>query len=260
MSDLVVRPVRFTENVDGMRAFLTTLGLRPRVESVEGGWVDMLAGGGSSGGGGMVALHSAKDSASGAPSGFTALSFEADDVDVVGQRLEAAGVPDVAVYDEAYGRVLSCRDPLGEEIVIDERSTDLYGYRLNEPGDVVPGWQVMAVRFADPQGQYGSFLEVLGLERRGEASEHFTAYAIAGGAHGVVGLHPPTPKAVPHMAEAGAVSLSFETTEPLDSVVTRLTDHGFAPSLRQEAFGAVLAVVDADGISVEVLEAPASPA
>ncbi len=168
MSDLVVRPVRFTDNVDGMRAFLITLGLQPRVESVAGGWVDMVAGGGESAGGGMVALHSAKDAVRQAASGFTSLSFEADDIDVLAKRLEAAGV------------------------------------------------------------------------------------MFAGGAHGVVGLHPPTDKAGPHLAEAGAVRLSFETSEPLDSVATRLTDDGFAPSLRQEAFGAVLAVADADGIAVEV--------
>ncbi len=255
MSDLVVRPVRFTDNVDGMRAFLTTLGLQPRVESVSGGWVDMVAGGGHSDGGGMVALHSAENSARRAPSGLTSLSFEADDVDVLAKRLEADGVPDVTVYDEAYGRVLTCRDPLGDEIAIDERSTDLYGYRVNESGQAKAGWQVLAVRFTDPLGPYGAFLEELGMQRRGGSSAHFAAFGFSGGAHGAVGLHPLTDNAGPHLAEAGAVRLSFETSEPLDSVATRLTDNGFAPTLRDEVFGQVLAVVDGDGIAVDVLSA-----
>ena len=55
MSDLVVRPARFTDNLEGMRLFLETLGMRPRVKSKAGTWLDMVAGGG------MVALHSAQN-------------------------------------------------------------------------------------------------------------------------------------------------------------------------------------------------------
>jgi len=182
MSDLVVRPVRFTDNVEQVRRLLEALGLRPRLESEGGGWVDMVAGGG------MVALHSARNSARHAPSGLTSLSFEADDIDALAKRLDAAGVPDVVVYDEAYGRVLTCRDPLGDEIAVDERSVDLYGYRAHDPAGVRPGLRVMPVRFADPLGPYGGFLAALGLEPRGEPDAHFTGYALGAGDHGLVGL------------------------------------------------------------------------
>ena len=41
---LVVRPIRFIDDVPAMRAFLELIGLRPRVESTEGLWLDLLAG------------------------------------------------------------------------------------------------------------------------------------------------------------------------------------------------------------------------
>lgn len=251
MSDLVVRPVRFTDNLKSMRRFLVALGLRPRIESEIGGWVDMVAGAG------MVALHSARDSESQAPSGLTTLSFEADDVDVVAKRLEAAGVPEVVVYDEAYGRVLTCRDPMGDAIAIDERSVDLYGYRLHEPAGVRAGWQVMPIRFADPLGPYAGFLEALGLVRRGEPNEHFNAFALGEGDHGLVGLHPPSVRQAPADRspiedESGFVALSFETIEDLPLVAGRLSAAGFEGELRTEVFGDVLAARDGDQQTVEV--------
>jgi hypothetical protein len=246
MSDLVVRPVRFTDNVQQMREFLEAVGLRPRVESETGGWVDMVAGGG------MLALHSARDSVRQAPSGLTTLSFEADDVDVVADRLRKAEVPDVVVYDEAYGRVLGCRDPLGDEIAVDERSDDPYGYRVHQPDGLYPGLRVMPVVFTDPLGSYSGFLEALGLQRRGAPDTHFTLYAMSEGRHGLVGLHPVPEDRGVLLAEAGVVHLSFETSEPLDAIAGRLTDAGFAPSIRTEPFGDVLSVDDADGQHVEI--------
>lgn len=74
MSNMVVRPLRFTNNVKEMQGFLEAIGLRPRIESLEGNWVDMVAGGG------MVALHSAETSVTGAKPGQTSLSFEAADL------------------------------------------------------------------------------------------------------------------------------------------------------------------------------------
>ena len=114
-----------------MRGFLEALGLRRRVESTRGGWVEMVAESG------MVALHSARDSESQAPSGFTSLSFEADDSTRWRSGCGTPTSPDVVVYDEAYGRVLDCLDPLGDHLQIDEHSDDLYGYRLHQP----PEWR-----------------------------------------------------------------------------------------------------------------------
>lgn len=66
MSGIVVCPVRFTKQIEAMQAFLETLGLRPRIESEGGSWVDMVAGGG------MVGLHTVETSVTGAVPGETA--------------------------------------------------------------------------------------------------------------------------------------------------------------------------------------------
>jgi hypothetical protein len=65
---VVVRPVRFTDNLEPMQGFLETLGLRPRIMAEAGGWIEMVAGGG------MVALHDAATSDHGATSGETRLA------------------------------------------------------------------------------------------------------------------------------------------------------------------------------------------
>jgi hypothetical protein len=121
----VIRPLRFTADVEAMRSFLETLGLRSRIESERGGWVDMVTGRG------MVALHDAATSSTGGRPGQTTLSFEADAIDELKDRLEQAGFGDATVFDEAYGRVLSVTGPDGVVIWIDERAEDLYGYKLH---------------------------------------------------------------------------------------------------------------------------------
>ncbi|WP_427894319.1 VOC family protein [Kribbella sp. GL6] len=126
MSGVAIRPLRFTDDVGAMRSFLEGLGLRPRIESERGGWVDMLAGRG------MVALHDAASSSTGGQPGQTSLTFEADKLDELVERLEQAGFGDVTVFDEAYGRVLSVTGPDGAVIWIDERAEDLYGYKLHD--------------------------------------------------------------------------------------------------------------------------------
>ncbi|MEV0792479.1 VOC family protein [Kribbella sp. NPDC050459] len=125
MNNTVIRPLRFTADVEAMRTFLETLGLRSRIESERGGWVDMLAGRG------MVALHDAASSSTGGLPGQTRLSFEADDLGELKDRLEQVGFVDATVFDEAYGRVLSVSGPEGVVIWIDERNDDLYGYKLH---------------------------------------------------------------------------------------------------------------------------------
>lgn len=191
MNDVVIRPLRFTADVDAMRAFLETLGLRSRIESERGGWVDMLTGSG------MVALHDAATSAMGGQAGQTSLTFEADEVDELKERLEGAGFTDATIWDEAFGRVLSVTGPGGVEIWIDERSKDLYGYKLHEsrPDD---RWSVTPYLTGVDQSAWLRLLELLGAD----ASLHFG----------------------PADAEY-AVRLDLSTTEDLDEVRRRLTGH-----------------------------------
>jgi len=252
MTGIVVRPVRFTDNIEPMRAFLELIGLRPRIESVGGGWIDLVADGG------MVALHSAAGSDSGGVQGQTRLSFEADDLDALARALTDAAIPGVTVYDEAYGRVLTFTDPLGDRIAIDERMTDLYGYRAL-PGDKPAGPKVMPVRFCDPAGPYGHLLQALGLQPLGEINEYYVNFAAADGEHGLVGLHHVFAGELPITAGEGSVQLTFESAEPLAQLAVRLEGAGFAPQLHSEDIGSLLAVTDPDGQPVQVHEPSTKP-
>jgi len=119
-----VRPVRFTDDVAAMRRFLEALGLRPRIASDNGGWVDFLTK--ESGG---AALHEAATATSGYNAGETSLSFESEEpLEAVRDRLHAAGFADAHIIDEAYGRTLVVTDPDGVRVSVDEVQDDLYGY------------------------------------------------------------------------------------------------------------------------------------
>ena len=246
MTDIVVRPVRFTDDLPAMRRFLETLGLRTRIESERGGWADLVAGAG------MVALHSAADSAVGAGPGETRLSFEADDAMLLAEQLESVGVFGVRVHDEAYGQVLTCVDPLGDLLMVDGRSRDLYGYRLHR-ARADSRLRVMPVRFTSPVGEYAAFLDQFGFTRTG-GDELYAIHAGDGDA-GQVGLHHVYEGELPIVPSPGAVHLTFETTEPLDEVAARLVAAGYADAtVVREDFGSMLGVTDPDGRECQVHE------
>ena len=157
MNNVVIRPLRFTADVEAMRAFLETLGLRSRLESERGGWVDLPAGRG------LVALHDAASSSTGGQPGQTNLSFEADKIDELRDRLEQAGFADATIFDEAYGRVLSVTAPDGVVIWVDERTEDLYGYKLH---DASPDerWSVTPYLTGADESAWRGLLAAMGVE------------------------------------------------------------------------------------------------
>jgi hypothetical protein len=215
-NQVVIRPLRFTADVQAMRSFLQTLGLRSRIESERGGWVDMVAGRG------MVALHDSAISESGARSGETQLTFEADDIEELKERLQTAGYDDATIWDEAYGRVLSVTVVSDTKIWFDQRSEDLYGYKLHDAKrddrlSVTPVLQV-----AD-QPAWQHFLEALGGD-----SAQFVSYE-------------------PFTGDLG-VRLGFSTTELLAEVELRLTAAGYQPALTEHS----LTVEDPDGQLITV--------
>ncbi|WP_405058021.1 VOC family protein [Kribbella sp. NBC_01505] len=212
MSGVVVRPLRFTDRVAEMRALLESLGLKARIESPGGGWVDMLAGSG------MVALHSAATSSTGGKPGQTRLSFEAEDIDRLKEVLESAGYPDVAIWDEAYGRVLRVTGPGGEDLWIDERSDDLYGYKLN---DARPDGRVLLTPLLDAANQ-AAWQELLAKLGVAEVFRFGTP--------------------------GDEVRLEFTTTEALEDVQARLVASGHQVTL----VGDSLEIVDPDGQAVVV--------
>jgi len=211
----VVRPIRFSDDVDAMRAFLELLGLASRIESERGGWVDMVAGAG------MVALHDTASSATGGRSGQTRLSFEVEHADPLAERLRAGGY-DASVYDEAYGRVLVVGLPDGSSMHCDERQEDLYGYRLRDASpdprtSVVATWQLDDARL----------LAGLGLERSGDGR-----FGDGGG----------------QVWTGRADGLLVRTSEPLPEVYRRLTAAGHAVQFSDTC----LTVTDPDGQPMQV--------
>jgi hypothetical protein len=247
MTAIVVRPVRFTAHLAEMQRFLELIGLRPWILTDRGGWSDMSCGAG------RLALHDAASSAFGHQPAQTTLAFEADDITMLAKQLTSAGVPDVTVYDESYGRVLTCVDPEGATIAVDEKATDLYGYQLRAEPGAPESLRVMPVRFTDPAGPYGGFLQALGLRPAGEVNPYYVNFLAAQGAQGLVGLHRVFDD-LPIVADgrSPAVQLCFESGEPLEDIAARLTGAGFDPAIVTEEFGRLLSVTDPDGQPVQV--------
>lgn len=116
----VVEPLWYTPDVPAAVGVLTALGLRRRIASTSGGWVDLEAPGG-----GLTAAH--RDAVVRAE-----LAFEHPDLDALLARVTAAGV-EAALVDEAYGRSLrlphpdSPADPT-RAVFVNEAQRDLYGF------------------------------------------------------------------------------------------------------------------------------------
>lgn len=215
MNDVVIRPLRFTNDVQAMRSFLETLGLRSRIESESGVWVDMVAGRG------MIALHDAARSDTGGVPGQTRLAFEADEIDELRDRLDIAGFEEASVFDEAFGRVLTAKAPDGSRLWIDERSADLYGYKLH---DAHPDarWSVTPLLGVADQAGWERVLDALGGDN---------------------------PELVSFRRAAELdVRIELTTTESLDDVAQRLAAAGY----QTEPATGGLSVVDPDGQTVRV--------
>lgn len=244
--DVVVRPVRFTDGVAAMRAFLETVGLSARIESTGGRWVDMVAGSG------MVALHSAADSEGGVPAGETRLSFECRDSEQLAQTLRRNGFPDAHWVDETYSRTVFVTDPDGVELAADQVQDDLYGYRAVGPEMPDAGTlAVLPVRSTIDQVAMARLLGVLGLRPRSAGTRE--RWWVLEGA-GLVALH------ATGADESGRTALAFETREPLAAVASRLVAAGYGDAqVGPEDFGESLRVTDPDRQQVVVHHPPQTP-
>lgn len=109
-----------TPDVPGSAKTLENIGAKPDTSSNSGNWAQFRAKHG-----GYVAAHSGST-----PS--TVLSFEYDG-DLVSY---AAGLRDAGyeteIVDEAYGRTLLVAHPDGDQLWINERQSDMYGYTRSE--------------------------------------------------------------------------------------------------------------------------------
>lgn len=147
-----------------------------------------------------------------------AAGAEADDVDELAERLRVEGHDDATVWDEAYGRVLRVDVPGAVSVWVDERSDDLYGYRLHkaEPDD---RWSVRPLLTTEDPDGWQKLLRHLDT--------------------GLVEIAP---------GPAYDVQLGLRTTEDLGVVAARLADSGFVV----ESGEGQLIVRDPDGCPVRV--------
>ena len=241
---IVVRPVRFTDDVAAMQAFLEVLGLQPRISFNRPGWVDLA------GSAGLVALHDAATSATGGVHGETRLSFEVDDAEAAAKSLQDQGIA-TTVIDESFGRFLELGDPLGDPVIADEVQRDLYGYTRHEIDETRPAPVVVPVRFTDEAAAYDGFLRALGLTGTPEPGGYTTYVAPDGG--GEVGVHYVYSDDLPVVTSEHAVAqLTFAITGGLDELQQALEAEGFALTRVEEDFGSFIDITDPDGQSVQV--------
>ncbi|WP_299055399.1 VOC family protein [uncultured Nocardioides sp.] len=240
----LVRPVRFTDDVEAVARFLEVVGLGRESEADGGGWVVLSAGRGA------VAVHSASSSDLGAAAGETHLSFVSAGLDALVADLRGTGL-DVTPYDEAWGRALVVPAPDGHEIQVDTDSGESYGYhqRAGSPDDrttVRPVWYLPLELRDDARTLLGAF----GLAPRPGEDEWWAACEGPGGA---VGLHRPTD-------DSPVCELGLETSEPLADVAARLVAAGHPAEVgHAEGVGEVLRVTDPDGRELEIHPAPPVP-
>lgn len=111
-------PIRFTANIDEMRRFLELLGFTAHIVSERQDWVVLR------GDAGMISLH-------GADHEDSYVMFDTDEpLETLCKRLKDGGFSDAHIIDEAWGRVLEVTDPQGEQVQVNERMKDTYGYRV----------------------------------------------------------------------------------------------------------------------------------
>ncbi len=113
---LSVQPIWYQSDLAEPRRILETIGLRPRLASDAGTWIDFTADGG-----GLAALHQ--------DDGVRIeLSLEyTGDLDALAERLIRSGFT-ASVIDEAYNRTLLVDTPDGDRLWVNSTIGDLYGY------------------------------------------------------------------------------------------------------------------------------------
>jgi hypothetical protein len=114
--ELSVQPLWSPEDGDQAVRVLEALGLRQRIRSGSGDWVDFEAGEG-----GLAAFHAGMAEAS-------SLSFEyTGDLGALAEHLRTRG-HEASIVDEAYNRTLLVPTPDGWTLWVNGPMTDLYGY------------------------------------------------------------------------------------------------------------------------------------
>jgi catechol 2,3-dioxygenase-like lactoylglutathione lyase family enzyme len=115
-----VMPIRYVADMAAATRFYAALGLVQGDSSRSGNWTEL------NGSGGTLALHIARTAEQDVP-GRVELSFETQEpLEVLAERLKAAGFEPEAIVDENFGRSLHVTDPDGVLVQVNEHDRDLY--------------------------------------------------------------------------------------------------------------------------------------
>lgn len=227
-----VNPYRFSADPTAMVDFLEALGME-RVEAVAGNHFVLLAAGA-----GYVAVHDAAESETQAEPGETQFAFLAADVDESG-------------YQEGVAA------PRGGGIWITESSPEITGWKAaNTAGFaelvVTPVW------YTNDMAEDAAFFSRFGFAAQPGGSEWWTALN-AGTSSGVIGLHKQGDEIVTRdtpgspLEAVSLISLGFETSEDLGTMVDRLKAAGYdAEVVTTEGLGDAVHVTDPDGQKLQI--------
>lgn len=241
---LVIRPIRYTSDVEAVRTWAGRLGMAPLLESP--GWYVFGADRG------RLAIHEVP--AGDALDGSTTLAFETDDLDALEQRWQQAGLVTRRIDD--YGiPLLFAETPFGGEIAAGELSPDDGAARES---DLV----LMPMLVADDVPAAADWFASWGLRRRISSEGGGWTDMEVEGEGGILAIHgrgdlssTPPPEA-PADASSGvrelAVSLNFEHPD-VDDLCERLLAAGLDDArVHDEAYNRTLIVTSPDGDQVWV--------
>lgn len=239
---LVVRPIRYTSQVDPMREWAARLGMVPLLESP--GWHVLGAGRG------RLAVHEVP---AGDPlDGTTTLAFETDDLDALEQRWREAGLS-TRRTDELGIPLVFARTPFGGEMAAGELSPQ--GGSAREPGLVV--MPMLAIADVPAAARWFSGW---GLRRRISSESGGWTDLEVDDDGGLIALHalgdlesepPVQPDDAARPGEL-AVSLSFEHGD-VDALLERVRAAGLVDArVHDEAYNRTLLVRCPDGDEIWV--------
>jgi len=235
---------RMTSNVAAMTTFLTALGFRLEVSSLQG------VGGAPAyvvlrGRSGRVTLHHSEDPTA---AGSTQVTVDTDDLDGAVVALTAAGYPATS-WDEAFGRAAKAATLRGPLWIASTGPDDNdYGYQRHQV--VTPGHVDVELALASTDVRGDRDL-LVGLGARvvtlGDA---YCCLAFPGG--GYVGLSVGQPATEPDLDGGWAAELGLATSESGEAVLAHLRAAGCAAEIADAGYGPIVRTTDPDGQTVAI--------
>lgn len=238
-------PLRFSPRPAAMIDFFTSLGLRQTLGDADQTYATF------DGATGSLGVHGAANTETGTVPLRTTLNFATADLDAAASELRAAG-SEVRVWDETHGKQGAVLTSTGSVIGLNHSTQeDLYGGYAVPQQDVASSLDVVVIGNTDDVARDVTFFAAFGY--RVASTDATGAVRLrADGDVGILVLQPGQPSSSDsiHGDQFGppyAVSLGFETSEPLDALAARLTGAGHPAQVLEGDSGSYVSLVDPDG-------------